>query len=83
MRLKALSCPGLHEQRLEHVLDPLRRAEHPLDARTPAPAGDNCEIAGPPLARTFAVDHDRHPRREVRLADQQLAAAGKLYNNGL
>jgi hypothetical protein len=30
------------------------------------------------VACAFAVDSDRQPRREVRLADQQLAAAGKL-----
>jgi hypothetical protein len=28
------------------------------------------------------VDDDRNSRREVRLADNELAAPGKLYNNG-
>jgi len=82
VRLESLSCPGLHQQRLEHVFDPLRRAEHALDTRPPAPAGDDREIARPRVARAFPVDDDRNSRREVRLADNELAAPGKLYNNG-
>jgi hypothetical protein len=83
MRLEPLPGPGLHQQRLEHVLDPLRRAKHALHTGTPAPAGDDCEIPRSRVAHTLAVDHDRNAGREVRLADDELATPGKLYNNGL
>jgi hypothetical protein len=82
MRLEPLPRPGLHQQRLEYVLDPLRGADHALDTRPSTPAGDDREIARPRVTRALAVDDDRNPRREVRLADNQLAAPGKLYNNG-
>ena len=82
MRLELLPGPGVHQQRLEHVLDSLRRAQHALHARTAAPAGDKHEIARPCVTRALAVDDDRNSRREVRLADSELAAPGKLYNNG-
>ena len=36
VRLEALAQALLDEQRLEDVLDRLRRADHPLDARPPA-----------------------------------------------
>jgi hypothetical protein len=78
MRLEALAEPLPDEERLEHVLDPLRRPENPLHAGAPSPAGDHREIARTRVTCAFPVDSDRHPRREVRLADQQLAAAGKL-----
>jgi hypothetical protein len=78
MRFEALSRAGVYQQRLEHVLDPLRGAENSLHAGAPSPAGDHREIARTRVTCAFAVDSDRHPRREVRLADQQLAAAGKL-----
>jgi hypothetical protein len=50
--------------------------------RPPAPTGDDREIARPRVVRAFPVDDDRNSRREVRLADSELAAPGKLYNNG-
>jgi hypothetical protein len=78
MGLERLSCAGLDQERLEHVLDPLRRAEDSLHSRAPAPAGDDREIARPRLARALTVDDYRRAEGEVRLADQQLAAPGKL-----
>ena len=80
MRLEALPDAGLHEQRLQHIVDPLRRAEETLHARPSTPARDQGEIARPGLAPALAVDHDRHARPEVRLANQQLAAPGELDN---
>ena len=80
MRLEASPGAGLDEQRLQHMVDPLRRAEETLHARPSAPARDHGEIARPRLARALAVDHDRHARPEVRLANQQLAAPGELDN---
>jgi hypothetical protein len=82
MGLEPLPRPGLHQQRLEHVLDPLRGADYALDTRPSTPAGNDREIARPRLARALSVDDDRNSRREVRLADSQLAAPSKLYNNG-
>jgi hypothetical protein len=49
-----------------------------LHACTPAPAGDDREIARAGLSRTLPVDHDRYAGREVGLADQQLAAPREL-----
>jgi hypothetical protein len=34
------------------------------------------ELPGRRVAAALAVDHDRHPRREVRLADEELAPPG-------
>jgi hypothetical protein len=78
VRLEALARPCVHEQRLEHVLDPLRGTEDALHAGAAATAGNNCEIARPRVTRAFSVDYDRHAWREVRLPDQQLAPTGKL-----
>jgi hypothetical protein len=82
VRLEPLPRPRLDQHRLEHVLDPLRGAEDALDTRPSTPARDDREIAWPRVARALAVDNDRNSRREVRLADSELAAPGKLYNNG-
>ena len=53
-----------------------------MDTRPSTPAGDDREIARPRVARALSVDDDRNSRREVRLADSELAAPGKLYNYG-
>jgi hypothetical protein len=78
MRLEPHACTRLDQQRLEHVLDSLRRAEQLLYACSAAPARDEGEVTGACVARSFAVDHDRNARREVRLADEQLAPPSKL-----
>ena len=79
-RLEAAAFALLHEQRLEHGLDPVRPAENPLEPSPPAPAVDEREVARPRLAASLAVDDHRHARREVRLADEELAASGELYD---
>ena len=78
VRLEALAEALVDHERLEHVFDPLRRAEHPADARAAAALGDVDQVARPSLAQPFAVDRDRRPRHEVRLADDELAALGEL-----
>jgi hypothetical protein len=78
VRLEGDACAGLEEQRLEHVLDPLRRAEQLLDPRAAAAAGDEREVAWARVARALPIDDDRNARREVRLADEQLPASGEL-----
>jgi len=82
VRLETLARTRLDEKRLHHVLDPLRRAQQRLDTRATAPAGDDCQIARPGVARTLAVDDDRDARREVGLADEQLAAPRELDDDG-
>src|SRR6266545_7307793 len=66
------------EQALEHDLDVARLAEDALELRTAAPRPDNGKIAGPGVAESLAVEDERHPRHEVRLADDQLAALRDL-----
>jgi hypothetical protein len=39
------------------------------------------KVAWPYLPRTFAVEHDGGTRREVRLADEELAPLGDLYDD--
>ena len=68
----------LDEQRLEHVLDPPRRPEPALDPRAAAAGADDREVAGLEVADPLRLEHDRHAGREVRLADDELAAAADL-----
>src|SRR6266513_2166954 len=81
MGRERLTSAAVNQQRFEHVLDLLRGPQYALHAGSPAAPGDDGEVAGPRLARALAVDHDRHTRREVRLADNELAPAGKLDDN--
>ena len=83
MRLEALAEALLDEQRLEHVLDPVRGPHYPLDASPPAAFRDGDEIAGLGALQPLAVDGDRRPGREVRLADEQLAAPAELDDQTL
>ena len=78
VRLELLARALLAEQALEHVLDVLRGAEHALDARAPAQAPRDDEVAGVDVAEPLAVEQERRVRREVRLADDELAAARDL-----
>jgi hypothetical protein len=83
VRLESAARAPLDQQRLEHVLDPLRRPDQALDARAPATAGDDRKIARACFARAFAVNDDRDAGVEVRLADQELAAPSELDDNGI
>src|SRR6185503_1660002 len=66
------------EQPLEHVLDPAGRPEHALDLRAAAAARDDGEFAPLGAPERFAVEGNRRPRREVRLADDELPPAPDL-----
>ena len=75
VRLELDPCAALDEQSLEHVLDPGRRPEVPLDVRAAAAGADDSEVARVDMDDPFRVEHDRNAGREVRLAADQLAAA--------
>ena len=78
MWFERLPSAALDQQRLEHVLDPLRRAEDPLHPSPSTPARHHGEIARPRVARALAIHHDGNAGREVGLADEELAAPGQL-----
>ena len=83
VRLELDARAGLDQQRLEHVLDPLRRSDDALHARAALAPGHDGEVARSRLPRPLAVDDHRHAGREVRLADEQLPAPGELDDDGL
>jgi hypothetical protein len=62
------------EETLEHGLDVLRLAEDALEPRAAAPRSDDGEVTGARVAEALPVEHERHARHEVRLADDELAA---------
>ena len=66
------------EEALEHRLDPARRAENLLDLRAAPSQPDDDEVADRCLPRALAVDGHRDAAVEVRVADEELALAGKL-----
>ena len=76
--LERLPVTPLDEQRFEHVLDVVGATEVLLDVRAAATGADDGEIAALEVAGSLQVERDRHAGREVRLADQQLAAAADL-----
>ena len=67
------------------LLPPLAGCDLPkaLDPGAPAPAAHDCEIAGVELAVALGVEHDRHARREERLADDELAPPRDLDDDGV
>ena len=83
VRLERLAQPLLGEQPLEHGLDVVRLAEHAVDARAAASGADDGEVARPHVAGLLAVEDERSRRLEVRLADEQLAAALDLDDDEL
>jgi hypothetical protein len=64
----------VHEQTLEHHLDVVGFPEDVFDPRAAAPGADNREIAAAGIAKALPVEHERHARNEVRLADDELPA---------
>jgi hypothetical protein len=79
-RLQRHPRPALDQQPFEHCLDPARRPEHAFDLRPPATARDHGQVTTIGAVQRLAVEDDRRPRREVRLADDQLAAARDLHH---
>ena len=76
--LEAGQLALLHQQRLEHRLDPVSPPEHALQPRPATAGADEREVAGPRLAAAALVEHDGHAGREVRLADEELSPPGQL-----
>jgi hypothetical protein len=54
-----------------------------MQSRAALAPRDDREIAGPRVARAFAVDDDRDAGREVRLADEELPAPSELDDRRL
>jgi hypothetical protein len=76
------ACPRLDQQRIENILDPLRRADHVPHAGAALAARHERQVARSGLPRPLAVDDHRHAGREVRLADEQLSAPSDLDDDG-
>jgi hypothetical protein len=66
------------KQSFEHRLDVARLPEPSLDARTPTVGEGNDEIPRTDVTELLAVEDERNPRHEVRLADDELAALRNL-----
>jgi hypothetical protein len=81
--LERLPVAPLDEQRLEHVLDVVSPAEVLLDVRAAAAGAHDGEVAAFEVAGALLVEHDRNARGEVRLADEQLAAAADLDDDAV
>ena len=77
VRLERLPRAALDEQRLEHVLDAVGRAEPLLDLRPAAAGAHDGEVAGLEVADPLRLEHDRHAGREVRLADDAACRGGR------
>jgi hypothetical protein len=75
MRLEGLAQPALDEQRLEHVLDPVRRPDQRIEPRATAAGAHDGEVAGREVAEAFRLEHDGNTRREVGLSDDEPPAA--------
>jgi hypothetical protein len=61
----------------------VRRAENVLDLGAAAPRLHDGEIARRDIPDSLRVENQRHTGREVRLADDQLAAATDLDDDAL
>jgi hypothetical protein len=83
MGLEAFPQPLLDEQPFEHRLHVVRAPEHALEPRATRPPQDDRQIPLPRSPKPLAVDEQRDARLKDRLADDQLAAAPKLYDGSL
>jgi hypothetical protein len=83
VRLERLPRPALDEQRLEHVLDPVRRADARADLRAAAAGDDVDEVARLDVVQALRVEDDRRSRLEVRLALDEPAAPLNLDDQAL
>ena len=78
VRLELDARTPLDEQRLEHVLDPLRRSKRAFDAGATSTRSDDCQVAGPQVAEPLRVEHDRDTGDEIRLPGDELATTPDL-----
>ena len=76
LSLEGRARAAFDEQRLEHVLDVIGRADHLLHPRAAATGPHDCEIARRDLSVALHVELNRDTRREIRVAcDEPPAAA--------
>jgi hypothetical protein len=73
----------MHKQALQHGLNVLRLAETALDLRAAASGASDDEIAGADIADPLAVEDERDPGNEVRLAHDELAALRNLDDDAV
>jgi hypothetical protein len=76
--LERLPCAALDEQRLEHVLDVVGRADHLLEPRAPATGAHDREIAGGDLPVALHIELEWDTRREIRVAGDEPPAAANF-----
>ena len=80
-RLVGLEVPAealLDEQPFQDGLDRAGRAEHALEPRAPPALAHHDEVAWTGVAETVAIERERQPGREERLADDELSPPGDL-----
>jgi hypothetical protein len=70
------------QEPLEDDVDVTGRTKNPLDSGATAPEPDDREISDRGVAGPLAVDDDGDAAFEVRLADEELAPAGQLADDG-
>jgi hypothetical protein len=68
----------LHEQAREDDLDPVGRPQNALDPRPPTAFAHERKVARLRFAASLAIEQQRRPGDEVRVADEILASLGKL-----
>ncbi len=78
VRFEALPRARLDEQSFENVFDPGRRPDHLLDVGAATARANHGEVAGGDVADPLRLDRERHAGREVRLTDDEAAAAADL-----
>ena len=80
----AAAAPSLDEQPLEDGLDPVGRARaRARAARARGPVRTTARSPGPTSPSPFRSSDERRPGREVRLADDELAAPGDLDDDAV
>ena len=84
VRLEVRVCARVDEQALQYGEDVLRLAEDAVDTRPAAPRnGGDDEVARAGVLEALAVEDERDPWDEERLADNELAALGDLDDDAL
>ena len=77
---RTLPEPTLDEEPLQDRLDVVHPAEHALQLCSSTPPTYDDEITRSRVAEPLAVDRHRYAGREDRLADDELAPPGDLYD---
>ena len=74
---------AVDEQAFENRFDVVSFSEHSFEPRPAATGSNDREITAPGLAQSLAVEDERDPGHEVRLADDKLAALCDLDDNAV